>query len=165
MAMQLMQNDLKTCTKCGESFPNTSEYFYGYGGRRGLKSWCKTCTAKAGKAWRASQPERAKAKSRANWKLYKLEHPDYMRDYNLRRCYGITLDEFDVLFAEQGYRCAICGVSNEDYSGKKSFHVDHDHATGAIRGILCHSCNIGLGNFKENGEVLHKAILYLGMEG
>ena len=57
--------------------------------------------------------------------------------------------------------CGICGVLEEDAQQQRSFHVDHDHQTGLVRGILCQHCNIGLGHFKDNPELLQNAILYL----
>jgi hypothetical protein len=58
------------------------------------------------------------------------------------------------MFDEQGGLCAICREG-------KAAHVDHDHATGVVRGLLCFNCNGGLGNFKDQPERLHAAIGYL----
>jgi hypothetical protein len=58
------------------------------------------------------------------------------------------------LFAEQGGACAICGARDPE-------HVDHDHVTGWIRGILCFNCNGGLGRLRDGVEYLAKAITYL----
>lgn len=55
-------------------------------------------------------------------------------------------------------KCDICGGPP---MGKQSFHIDHCHTTNTFRGLLCHQCNIGLGNFKDNPELLVKAIAYL----
>ena len=57
----------------------------------------------------------------------------------------------------QGGRCAICGAEQ----GNRRFHLDHDHATGRARGLLCHSCNLGLGAFRDNPEWLDAAAAYL----
>jgi hypothetical protein len=79
------------------------------------------------------------------------------RTYHLKRRYGITADEADVLMAQQGNRCAICMDSFEDVIP----HVDHCHKTGRVRGILCSSCNQGLGNFKDDYTRLQWAADYL----
>ena len=76
------------------------------------------------------------------------------REYHLRRRYGIGQAEFDEMLAAQGGRCAICGESDPQ-------HVDHDHRTGWVRGILCFNCNGGLGQFKDDPKLLAGAITYL----
>lgn len=59
----------------------------------------------------------------------------------------------------QGGRCAICGTDN---TGKRRcFHVDHNHDTGKIRGLLCGNCNSGLGNLRDDVGLLNRAIQYL----
>jgi hypothetical protein len=79
------------------------------------------------------------------------------RSYNLKR-YGITLDDYEWLLKTQNGRCAICG---SDSPGKKEtyFHIDHDHVTRKVRGLLCERCNIGIGYFTP--ESLEKAANYL----
>lgn len=67
--------------------------------------------------------------------------------------------ERDGLLMEQVGLCAICEVPVSVVS--KRYHLDHDHDTGEIRGVLCHGCNVGLGMFKESPERLLKAIDYL----
>ncbi|WP_244876855.1 endonuclease VII domain-containing protein [Winogradskya consettensis] len=76
------------------------------------------------------------------------------REYHLRRRYGIGQAEFDELLAEQGGVCAICGVEDPQ-------HLDHDHRTGWVRGILCFNCNGGLGQFRDDPVFLAGAIAYL----
>jgi hypothetical protein len=73
--------------------------------------------------------------------------------------YGITQLEFDGLLQRQGNSCAICGSS--DPRGRGGFHVDHDHETGEVRGLLCHNCNTGLGKLGDNLESLERAVQYL----
>lgn len=80
--------------------------------------------------------------------------------YNRRRLYGIDPEQYAALLAAQDHRCAICHT--ETPGGKGSWHVDHDHTTKAIRGLLCHACNIGLGNFDEDPARLLAAAAYLG---
>ena len=84
---------------------------------------------------------------------------DYKRDYQYRRLYGITLAQFNERLEEQEYRCAICGSLNPRQFGK--FQVDHDHATGEVRGLLCSKCNKGLMLFNDDVETLEKAVKYL----
>lgn len=63
------------------------------------------------------------------------------------------------LYKLQEGRCAICNCTTED--NRKDFAVDHCHATGKVRELLCNSCNTGIGNFKDNPDLLNKAIDYL----
>lgn len=83
---------------------------------------------------------------------------DYYRKTSLRGKYGMSMDDYAALDARQNGVCAICG---QPPNGKGALHVDHDHATGAIRGLLCFTCNSGLGNFHDDPELLRKAVRYL----
>src|SRR4051794_14618437 len=75
------------------------------------------------------------------------------RDYHLRARYGITSADVDAMVEAQGGTCAVC-------EGKPG-HVDHDHATGKVRGILCFNCNQALGNVRDDVDVLQGLIGYL----
>lgn len=84
-------------------------------------------------------------------------------DRRLRRVYGIGIEEYDRLLAAQGCVCAICGEpERQTHKGTlKELTVDHDHETGAVRGLLCHRCNSALGQVQDNTEVLYNAMIYL----
>lgn len=77
------------------------------------------------------------------------------RRYHLRKRYGIEPEQFDGLVAEQGGICAICREAAPT-------HLDHDHETGRVRGVLCVSCNNGLGLFRDDIARLRQALNYLG---
>lgn len=89
---------------------------------------------------------------------------DQGRDYSLRSKYSITLAQYEELFLKQNGVCAICKqpeTALEKYKGRiKKLAVDHCHDTNKIRGLLCSSCNIGIGNLKHNPDLLRKAALY-----
>ncbi|MGY1665852.1 endonuclease VII domain-containing protein [Geodermatophilus sp. SYSU D00696] len=76
------------------------------------------------------------------------------RTYHLKRRYGITAEEADAMLAAQGGMCAICEV-------EPAVHVDHDHATGRVRQLLCFNCNGDLGQFKDDPVVLRAAAGYV----
>jgi hypothetical protein len=76
------------------------------------------------------------------------------RDYHLKRRYGITSADFDQILAAQGGVCAVCRTA-------KAEHVDHDHATGQVRGLLCFNCNQALGNARDDIRVLRLLVDYL----
>lgn len=81
------------------------------------------------------------------------------RRKNLRRTFGLTPERFNELLAAQGGHCAICPrLPEQDF---RAFGVDHDHSSGAIRGILCFRCNSGLGYFYDSIRNMFAAITYL----
>lgn len=88
---------------------------------------------------------------------YKKKNPDYNRDFTLKRNYGISLDEYEELFKLQDGVCAICHKPDL----RRRLCVDHDHKTGVVRGLLCDSCNNGLGRFGDEPLLLEAALAYL----
>lgn len=94
---------------------------------------------------------------RAHRKSYKARQDP--RELHLRATYGIGRLDYDMMYAKQDGRCAICGGPPV---GRENFDVDHDHETGRVRGLLCFPCNNGLGAFRDRPERLSAAILYLG---
>ncbi len=70
------------------------------------------------------------------------------------------MEQYAEMFSAQGSGCAICG-STTSRGCKNSFHVDHDHKTGKVRGILCQTCNTGIGSLKDDTKILRLAIQYL----
>ena len=82
----------------------------------------------------------------------------YQRNYRYKK-YGITVQDFDLMFLEQKGKCKICSCSLE-YDGR-STHVDHCHTTNLVRGLLCQHCNVLLGMAKDNQLILASAIEYL----
>lgn len=78
------------------------------------------------------------------------------KDYDLKRNYGLSLERYLDLVAEARNCCEICRTPCD------TLHVDHDHTTGEVRGLLCSPCNRGIGHLKDNIDTLKAAILYLG---
>jgi hypothetical protein len=102
--------------------------------RTGLHTYCLPCHNARGRA--------------------SLEKVGGSRTYHLQRRYGISAEEADAMLVAQGGVCAICNVA-------PAVHVDHDHATGAVRALLCFNCNGGLGQFKDDPKLLHAAAYYV----
>jgi len=96
-------------------------------------------------------PRPARKAATARWLQ---RSPGYMRQY----LYGITPEEYAALLESQDGRCAICRAIE---SGGKGWHLDHDHETKRNRGILCHRCNLMLGNANDDPERLRAAAEYL----
>jgi len=78
------------------------------------------------------------------------------KNYDLKRRYGISQEEYDKMYEDQNHRCGICGKES-----KKSLHVDHNHDTGKVRKLLCSNCNTMIGLAKENPYILQSAMNYL----
>lgn len=80
------------------------------------------------------------------------------RDKRLRDTYGLAQDTFELILKEQNNRCACCHTAEP---GKQGWHVDHDHQTGLIRGILCSNCNTGIEMLGDGLVGVERAALYL----
>lgn len=91
--------------------------------------------------------------------MAKRENPDKGYAGYLKRIYGITIKEYYKMLEDQGGGCAVCGKTPGE-NGRR-LAVDHDHETGEVRGLLCSSCNTGLGNFKDDPQLLESAMYYL----
>lgn len=140
----------KVCSKCGEDVlldgyyelanpgPNSTPY------GRALQP-CKSCRVARSTELRET-PERKRE----------------VRDSNLKRLYGIGVDEYDEMCKKQSGLCAICSKPPSGTNSRNKYlHVDHCHETGSVRKLLCHMCNTGLGAFRDNPDLLQKAIVYL----
>lgn len=136
---------LKTCSECKKEYPSTSEYFYKNTiSKDRLSYWCKNCR-------------------KEYQKEYSKKNPEKFINKILKNRYGISLEEYNQLLESQNNVCAICSCKEtQKYKGKITrLQVDHNHSTGEMRSLLCHSCNRGLECFKENENLMFEAIKYL----
>ena len=133
------------CTKCGE-IKNESEFHVEARNpnRNYRRSNCKVC-----------DKERHRSYKESNRTVVNKKRVEYNRT---KRAF-FPPDLFEERLTSQGGVCAICGA--EEAGGRGQFHADHDHATETPRGVLCHRCNIALGHFRDNPEILQSAIEYL----
>jgi hypothetical protein len=99
--------------------------------------------------------------SREWHETHRKGNTEELRRLALKSNYGLTLEQYEAMVAAQGGRCAICGTDHPGSSRIKYWSVDHDHETDAVRGLLCHGCNTGLGAFGDDIERLTKAVAYL----
>lgn len=128
----------KKCTRCKEDKPKDLVHFPPHNKcKDGLDSWCRKCRA------------------------------SYRSEINRGKFRGQLTDD-EVKKLKQQEKCDICGgnevtgsTNNKHLSKTYNLVMDHDHKTGKFRGMLCNLCNRGLGNFKDNIDVLEKAIEYL----
>ena len=125
-----------TCVHCTlDNAP--ADHFYWSNGKKGP---CKTThKARVAKKWREDPDHRA----RHNSNKYKAR-------------YGIAIDEYDQMVADQNGQCYICNTTPDH-----KLRVDHCHAKGAVRRLLCHGCNTALGLVKEDTQTLQNMINYL----
>lgn len=127
-----------TCKRCAEikpiaAFPRQRQCLYG------VESVCKACKVELQRAYIAQYPERA-------------------RNSELKHTHGITLADYEAMFARQGGRCAICGADDQ------KLVVDHNHQTRKVRSLLCHLCNALIGSAREDIDILVSAAAYLHAE-
>lgn len=109
--------------------------------------------------FRKKNPEHAAERAA----IYRKRHPDRvatsLRASHLKHSYGITPAQWDAILAAQGGGCAICGTKQGNK--RTRLHLDHNHATKAVRGLLCGPCNVLIGMAQEHRERLDQAIAYL----
>lgn len=88
-------------------------------------------------------------------------NPDEHRNYRYLKKYGVSLERYNAMLATQSGRCAICSGDNPRKPGVKHWSIDHCHATGAVRGLLCHRCNLLIGQAGDSASLLRSAADYL----
>ncbi len=118
------------------------------------RKYCKHCDCThpntsefwAGKKRRVCKAQRSKWRSAT---------PEESREYRLRRIYGLSTEEYNAMYVKQEGKCAICACS------RPRLHVDHDHITGKVRGLLCNSCNTLLGVSYDSISILKCAVEYI----
>lgn len=152
---------LRECEKCHLS-KRKDDFSLNRRNVDGINKWCVDCsTANAARKrdHYKVNPESGRGAA-IRWRLKNL---DRVTSSNLTRHYGIGIAEYDRLFEKQSGQCAIC-KTDKPYSGGERggrLHVDHCHSTGKVRGLLCSSCNVGLGRFKDSAVLIRTAADYL----
>ena len=145
----------KICTLCRKE-KTLLEFSPRKNGRLGLDSRCKECKAELARDYSLKNKEKI-SQNNAEWRKNNPgRYTKRSRGYVMKR-YGITTEEYDELFLIQEGRCKICSRVSE-----KALHVDHDHKTGRVRGLLCHRCNTSIGLMEESADNLKRMIEYIG---
>lgn len=171
----------KSCKECGTTKP-LSEFGKHPNMKDGHINTCKPCKLAYDTRYRAENRERVLEGGRRRYRTpkYTERRAAYMksparaavlaryrateagktapRRHALKKHYGLTLADYQRMFDEQGGRCAICGDPPSD---KHRLQVDHCHATGKVRSLLCFTCNAGLGSFRDDKDKLLAAAAYL----
>lgn len=167
---------MKTCRDCGGILSESNWA----PSRRSKKDYlCTPCGSKRQKDRKISDPNFAQS-MREYHKTYSADYrktdkrksyeADYrkknaekrktqMREWRLKKEFDLTIDEFNQLLANQNHACAICRTTVP--TGAGTWHVDHCHESGVVRGLLCSKCNQMLGLASDNVNILRSAIKYL----
>jgi len=132
---------VKQCSACKVVKPFDEFYDKGLGakGQQLYSSWCKSCAIKTASQWQKDNPEQ-------------------YRHNQLMMKFGISLQQLNELVSKQNNCCAIC---KKLFTPESTPRVDHCHTNGNIRGALCNSCNIGLGHFFDDPQILYNAAKYI----
>jgi Recombination endonuclease VII len=88
-------------------------------------------------------------------------HPDTIRNTVLKKKYGITLEQYNLLLSEQDGKCFLCKTADPGRIEQKVFCVDHCHRTNTVRRLLCMTCNLALGAAKDDPALLRKMADYI----
>lgn len=118
--------------------------------------------------WKTAITSRAEGEDEATYRrrrlrVYRALEPERYKNYDLKKLFGLSKSEYAQMLAEHGEKCAICGEPETLKIKDKtiSLSVDHCHGSGKVRGLLCSSCNTGIGLFKDSPAILRAAISYL----
>lgn len=150
----------KSCTKCGQ-IKSLSAFVKDPAKPGGRRARCKACHAEGVRRRKAANRDVENQRNREWHHANKGRwSPTQRRARWLRARYGLTLERHGDLEQLQGGCCAIC---REPFD--KTPRVDHDHATGMVRGLLCHSCNVALGHFRDSPAIVAQSLRYLNQHG
>lgn len=144
----------QTCKKCGES-KHLSEFGNNASSLTGKSCYCKPCRMKREHERKLADPSQYREEKKRHY----LKYRDGYRSRQLKRQFGIDLNRYNEMFAEQEGKCKSCGTHQKDL--RLGLSVDHCHKTGKVRGLLCGNCNTALGLLKDDPVLIEKLLTYL----
>lgn len=164
----------KACRICGTAKP-LGEFHRAAGMRDGHRNECRDCF----RALSRDRYRRNRERYIAGVKRWQQENSDRLNEYRRARrqlpevkrqqrsgyylrTYGVSADDVDAMLEAQGGGCAICLRRPERQA---SLHLDHDHQTGWLRGVLCSTCNQALGHLRDDPVLIERAVVYLRQRG
>jgi len=162
-----------TCTKC-KILKKASDFYLDKSKKDGRSSLCRTCVKNNVRKYVKKNHDEVKRKKREASKLHyelnketiqkrhkewKKRNPGHALKYKLKKRYRMSIDDYNLKLKNQNNKCFIC--KTEKCKTFKRLSVDHCHITGKVRGLLCNSCNSGIGYFRDNIENLKRATEYL----
>jgi hypothetical protein len=136
----------------------------------GIYPYCKACSSVLQRAQRAKHSQKYNEQRRqrvlnnpqeisAIRRKWRAKNKERCADYHAKKKYRVPYGTYSQMLNAQKGKCAICKSAAP--RGKGRFHFDHCHDEGHVRGLLCHNCNVGIGNFQHDVAVLEAAIQYL----
>lgn len=147
------------CRVCKQEYSATLEFFYrNTSYKNDLDSRCKKCVCDKTRLWQLNNSD----KYRAIRKRYQSKTPfneTVRRNYRYQAQYGLDLTAYNAILEQQKGCCAICQRHQSVFKYRLS--VDHCHQTKTVRGLLCNECNLGLGKFRDQAHLLHRAAAYV----
>ncbi len=176
---------MKRCPKCGKT-KAVGDFARNRATADGRQTWCKAChlplqrkwnkdnkerRLELGRRWFNENRDRALAQRRSRYadtrtasnerrRQWERRNKDKVAVFNRRKNiarYGLTEETYTAIVDAQGGVCAVCKRAPKT----KRLHIDHCHAGGGVRGLLCGNCNIGIGNLKDSPALLRAAATYL----
>lgn len=152
---------MKICSRCGIEQP-LNNFAKNKARRDGVSTYCSPCQLEYQRL-RYAEPLVYKRRQMSR-EIYKERRKGSSRKWYLKSKYGLTEEQYALMFDKYNGSCWICGIKP-----KYSLHVDHDHncCSGekscgkCVRGLLCYSCNIILGHSKDNVEILKNSVKYI----
>lgn len=147
---------MKFCKHCRQA-KLYSEFYPHNRTKDRLQYWCKSCQKLAVVSGYRNNP----AKHAACNREWDKRNPDKKADTALKTRLGLPHGTYTAMLAAQGGKRGICGTDKPGGNDWRRFPIDHDEATGQVRGLLCNSCNNGIGRFNHDPIRLHQAISYL----
>lgn len=163
----LLNSDGRLCRTCNNRKPDSA---FGKDPRsKNGRAWrCKECAKAAHLKWRDANREHVRDVARGSSRKSRANAPakarEAARNIRIKKKYGLTPTDLDAMIASQDGACGICRRSirfTGDRVDEAAAHIDHNHDTGRVRGLLCSTCNTALGKFKDSVAVLSSAIEYL----
>lgn len=174
---------MKKCKTCNVEKP-LSEFYSKKESKDKLSYDCKTCRLSEIKKYREKHPDRIKKSNKAAYlknrkqriaaqkeysannkesisayrKRWREINADHTRSYDLKKKYGLTVDDLERMIMSQGNKCDICA---KQFSEKVKMNIDHCHTTGKVRSLLCSRCNTAIGLVFENVEIMNSMINYI----
>jgi Recombination endonuclease VII len=159
------------CDRVGQILPFSE--FTPIAGTDRFMSRCKRCRVKSTskyakdhkesinarlREWRAKNPKKSSEKAKRYYHTWRLNNPERAKighkKGNIKKRFGITVDEYMQILVKQNYKCIICG-------SEENLGLDHDHKTGMVRKFLCRTCNAALGFLKDDVNLVLNLLNYL----
>ena len=157
------------CARCNKTKPVDEFPVRIARGKPRYWSYCIECQSGYARDFRAKNVTEFRRKANAYYQANAVHKRELARQWrsrtghdrkqSLKSLYGLSLDEYQALLDAQGGVCAVC--KNPPRGKRKFLAVDHDHDTGKIRGLLCITCNVGLGALRDSADLLRAALSYL----